>query len=1122
MRPLPALLLAGDFNCPISAIDSQNHVTPQSTHGYSTQTEVDITKKWGLIDTFRTVHPKAVQFTHFGSQSHKLTPHYTARRLDRIYTTTRCNTASIITLPENFSDHALILATPTLPSPIKWGHRRMKFTAPFPPIIVTGVDPLDTLRIATRLLQLPQTDTLIHTHNLKQSTLSHTLKHIIRTTPEIHDTHLLHSTLQDLQSLSPCPLVPPDSTPPLQYLKTNITKILFAISITNTLPPAPISAKQLSLVVRNLDTHCYIQPLLVPPAQAAHEVITHFTQIFKALPPTKLHPLLTTFFAVLSQHIPPLPPFTATAQSVLEVLTNTTDSAPGHDGLPFSAWKGVPHVLADAAVQLASPTPLPHPYLKTLNKGLLTLIPKKGVTKITENRPLTLQNTSLKTISHLLRQHITPLADKICGPQQHGFLPERRAAIAVKEVHSWLENDQGIIMFVDLKQAFDSVDRQTLLDIISILPLHSSISHLCKNLLIPATNYPVLGGRVSPTGFVAGRGVKQGDPASPILFNLYLSPTQFITPEPTFATPPIIYPKIQKFADDIAFYARNVGALRNLYASLSFILSLLHMHINIPKTKLIAWNLGEELPREFSEMQVEAFKYLGVFLSRKTSAPVFAFHEKLPIIHALARSLFARTTLPLQTRIHIFNLYCMSKLSHIILIHTLPTPVLTELQWALRSVVGHVTQTPTRRIYTDIALQHITTPRCFGGLGAFPPDLRATALLISWVALLETPKYDLPLTLATIAPKIITSLTNTDSYQSYMLKHPDTPITTKRYLIHLQSTTTPPPIRSPHTYPNPPTALIWNKVAHLEGTTHEGIFRFLHHKIRCVEWERELPFVCPWCRTPMWGPTHVFVTGCPKSPAPDLKWLTLELFGSAIITALLGWSPTTSPPPSIIQQAGVLCHAMHVSRLKPPAPPPRALLEHASAASMVDAIFPEDHALRERFRNTLPENVKRLLPPLPNKRARVYLDRRSYISISFVRTISNTHTPHSIDLHTQTFDDSWGEHPPQILNTMQSALRAIPCTPPVRRTRPRSPPYLTPPLPPTQPPGSPSFSTVMLLAQLDEIQSKENAPTPQLPPPPIPPSLLAIQVSSSKGKVRPRSPPFLTPPRPPPPPKPPP
>ena len=206
-----------------------------------------------------------------------------------------------------------------------------------------------------------------------------------------------------------------------------------------------------------------------------------------------------------------------------------------------------------------------------------------------------------------------------------------------------------MVGFIDLKGAFDNVDRSHLLTALSLLNLDPTHIQLATHLLSPSRTHPLINGRVSPQRYTTLRGVKQGDPSSPILFNIYLSPVTFISPDGGIGT--TRYPYIVLYADDIAIYAPDAAQFSLLYNSLLSILSLLRLEVNTSKTKILIWGNAGSLPPHLESMRCDEFNYLGVLLSRLPSTPSKAFMSKLDIIDRLALSLLPRSGLCVKDRV---------------------------------------------------------------------------------------------------------------------------------------------------------------------------------------------------------------------------------------------------------------------------------------------------------------------------------------------------------------------------------------------------------------------------------------------------------------------------------------
>ena len=152
---------------------------------------------------------------------------------------------------------------------------------------------------------------------------------------------------------------------------------------------------------------------------------------------------------------------------------------------------------------------------------------------------------------------------------------------------------------------------------------------------------------------------------------MYLAPLQCISKTGIVQPPYRVYKYIHKYADDIAFYAKDIASFLGLYKSIEYLFAMLDLRINTINTKIIKWNLGT-LPANFEAMLVDEFVYLGVRLVCSPTAPIDAYAAKLAIIDRLAALLVARTRLALRDRVNVFNLFLMSKITHIVYVHGLP------------------------------------------------------------------------------------------------------------------------------------------------------------------------------------------------------------------------------------------------------------------------------------------------------------------------------------------------------------------------------------------------------------------------------------------------------------------
>jgi hypothetical protein len=118
------------------------------------------------------------------------------------------------------------------------------------------------------------------------------------------------------------------------------------------------------------------------------------------------------------------------------------------------------------------------------------------------------------------RLKIIPLHDCL-----HGFLPGRGTGTATLEAKltqqlTYLEQTPLYSIFIDLKKAYDSVDRGRCLDILTGYGAGPKLTNVLRNFWESAKLICKARGYYGQRPFSTGRGVTQGGPASPQIFNI--------------------------------------------------------------------------------------------------------------------------------------------------------------------------------------------------------------------------------------------------------------------------------------------------------------------------------------------------------------------------------------------------------------------------------------------------------------------------------------------------------------------------------------------------------------------------------------------------------------------------
>ncbi|KAF3796006.1 LINE-1 retrotransposable element ORF2 protein [Nymphaea thermarum] len=163
-------------------------------------------------------------------------------------------------------------------------------------------------------------------------------------------------------------------------------------------------------------------------------------------------------------------------------------------------------------------------FLKEFNQATCVLVPKRlNPTDVTHFRPISILGTPYKIIAKLLSLRLAPVPS-IINPFQVAFVKGRRLQDAVvlanKVVHSlYCLRLPSFILKLDISKAFDSVSWEFLSDLLIRLAFAPSIRQWIMSLVTGAQLAVSFNGKCGDF-FSLERGLRQGCPLSPLLFNL--------------------------------------------------------------------------------------------------------------------------------------------------------------------------------------------------------------------------------------------------------------------------------------------------------------------------------------------------------------------------------------------------------------------------------------------------------------------------------------------------------------------------------------------------------------------------------------------------------------------------
>jgi exonuclease III len=259
--------------------------------------------------------------------------------------------------------------------------------------------------------------------------------------------------------------------------------------------------------------------------------------------------------------------------------------ATGPDGIAAELLKALPDVMRNKLVELFQTFLVQGQVPKEWNHCTIYTIHKGGdVSKCSNYRPISLQSVVYKTFMTIMTKRLTKYVEKnkLISEAQGGFRRDRTCLEKV-EVLNQLRNRQRKkaihIVFADVKKAYDSVPfdrlmhtlRKHQLDPKFVNLIHSIYTNNSADVITPYGNTPK---------FLAKRGLKQGCPMSPILFNLFLEPVlQYLTENWKASATVIAY------ADDLCIFATSRNSLQEMTDALQNFLYENGLELGISKDK---------------------------------------------------------------------------------------------------------------------------------------------------------------------------------------------------------------------------------------------------------------------------------------------------------------------------------------------------------------------------------------------------------------------------------------------------------------------------------------------------------------------------------------------------------
>lgn len=422
----------------------------------------------------------------------------------------------------------------------------------------------------------------------------------------------------------------------------------------------------------------------------------------------------------------------------LAIFSSASEKAPGPDGFPMLFYQRFWNILKDDIMAIFESFYNGSSNLTGLNSSWICPIPKKKHTATARDlRPISMVHSMPKLISKVLATRLQRFLNRLINPFQAAFIKGRNlldnfftAHILTHHLH--LSKQQAALLKIDFDRAFDHISWHFLFDLLRARGFGERWITWISCLLQSLSTAVLLNGVVGKS-FACKRGLRQGDPLSPLLFilcvdvlfrMLHLASISHLLPavrvgDATFHT-------LQFAGDMLLFFdgsSRSAAVIKLILDAFSDSSGL---RINYQKSTIIPINLHNEQASSlaaFFDCSTHCFpiNYLGLPLSPKKLCKA----DYLPLIEKLDNRLAGWKGLLLSRggRLVLLNSVLSSISTFFCSAYLLPTWVIKSIDKIRRGFFWRGKKLDNG-FHCLAKWEHVCRPKRSGGIGV--RNLRAT------------------------------------------------------------------------------------------------------------------------------------------------------------------------------------------------------------------------------------------------------------------------------------------------------------------------------------------------------------------------------------------------------------
>ncbi|KAL4334108.1 hypothetical protein GQ457_07G014090 [Hibiscus cannabinus] len=423
------------------------------------------------------------------------------------------------------------------------------------------------------------------------------------------------------------------------------------------------------------------------------------------------------------------------------------NKAPGPDGFNLDFYKKMWPLLKDKVLKFFREFYKGRIKDKSFNHSFITLIPKVTNPKcIDDYRPISLVSSLYKILARVLSRRLSGCLNLVIGDTQFAFVPRKQivdcSLLANELIDDFKKRKQAAIMFkADFRKAYDTMN-WSFLDFIRRTMGFGVLWRKWIQMCLESATISVLVNGTPSNRFGISRGLRQGCPLSPMLFNIigealsvliHNAIDQNLLEGVDVGVHGLSVSHLQ-FADDLIIFGNaRLESVRNIKRVLRIFEVASGLSLNLHKTKLYGINVDDQVLQDWASIigcssDVLPTSYLGLPLGYPRNS--LALWK--PIIDKLSLRLagWKGKCLSLAGRITLAKSVLSNLPVYFLSLFQLPSKVADILNSAIAKFIWGPEK--TRPIHW-VKWESICRPKSSGGLGIVDLKVKNRSLLNKWV-----------------------------------------------------------------------------------------------------------------------------------------------------------------------------------------------------------------------------------------------------------------------------------------------------------------------------------------------------------------------------------------------------